>query len=258
MKRNSPCFFFSFRSPYSWIAARLIEEQLSAERTQIEYIPFWEPDEQTLSLLQARGGEFLYIPMSRQKHRYILQDIRRLTTKLGYRMAWPVDRDPWWDLPHLAYLAARRDGKEMEFFWAVYRARWEEGRDICSSDTIRALATEVGLDPTSIVESPNDQTIRQKGVEALYRCYRDDVFGVPFFCNRHARYWGVDRFDEFVASLTSGGTQSISNTEHEGGASATRSRDGGATTSNAPTASVPVELLERVGSYDNDHAGGCG
>src|SRR5262245_62169356 len=100
MGTKRPRFYFSFRSPYSWMAARLLEERLDPRPYGIEYIPFWEPDEHTLSLLRSRGSDFLYTPMSRQKHLYILQDIKRIATGLGYSMAWPRDRgNLWWDLP---------------------------------------------------------------------------------------------------------------------------------------------------------------
>ncbi|MCC5603255.1 2-hydroxychromene-2-carboxylate isomerase [Nostoc favosum] len=201
MKTSSPRFYFCFRSPYSWVGARLLEECFDSKQYGIEYIPFWEPDKQTLILLKAKGGEFLYTPMSRHRHLYILQDIKRLTTKLGYKITWPVDRNPWWDLPHLAYLAARRYGKGSSFFWAVYQARWEKGENICSIDTISRIAQEVGLDPELIAQAPHDPTIRQEGVEALYKAYRDSVFGIPFFINGNEKFWGSDRFEDFAFNL---------------------------------------------------------
>src|SRR5207248_235568 len=93
-----PRFYFSFRSPYSWLAARVIGGP-GTDRHGISYIPFWEPDEITLRDLRALGGEFLYTPMTKAKHLYILEDIRRLATSAGVRFFvhrrekfWGVDR----------------------------------------------------------------------------------------------------------------------------------------------------------------------
>jgi len=201
MKSARARFYFSFRSPYSWIGARLLEEEFDPKDSEIEYIPFWEPDERSLELLNAKGGEFLYTPMSRQKHLYILQDIKRITSKLGYLMSWPIDEKPWWDLPHLAYLAARRQGKGQEFFWAVYRARWERGENICSVETIRTLAEEIGLSPNKIAAAPDDNSIRAEGAEVLYSIYQDGVFGVPFFICGREKFWGIDRLYDFKLKL---------------------------------------------------------
>lgn len=202
MRNEALKFYFSFRSPYSWIAARRLQRALVLKDTAIELIPFWEPDDCTLGKLEKKGGEFLYQVMSRAKHLYILQDIKRMTTKLGYKLAWPVDTEcPWWDLPHLAYLSACQHGKGSAFFWAVFRWRWELGKNICLEPTIREIAEEVRLDPDETVQAPNDDQLREEGAEALYKCYRDDVFGVPFFMNGYQKFWGVDRLDDFLDSM---------------------------------------------------------
>ena len=101
MKRRQPKFYFSFRSPYSWMGAKLLEERLGAETQSIQYVPFFEPDETSTALLLERGERFVYTPMTREKHLYILQDVKRLTHKFGYSMTWPIDREPHWEVSHL-------------------------------------------------------------------------------------------------------------------------------------------------------------
>jgi 2-hydroxychromene-2-carboxylate isomerase len=234
-------FYFSFRSPYSWLAAQDIDEQAAGAHGDIAYVPFWEPDEITLNALRARGGEFLYTPMSRAKHLYILQDIKRLAAGRDRHVTWPVDVSPWWDLPHLAYLVARRNGYGEEFMRATYRARWEQGRDICSRNTIAEIAFEIGLPPAMLASAPEDASIREEGVDALFQCYREGVFGVPFFTCRREKFWGIDRVDGFIAALELHAT--------------VRER-------RRPDHRVPDELPLDTGGplpvLDVDHAGGCG
>jgi 2-hydroxychromene-2-carboxylate isomerase len=203
LKTDALRFYFSFRSPYSWIGARLLRENVDHAKHAIEYTPFWDPDDRTFAMLKAMGGEFPYTPMSRQKHLYILQDIKRLTSKLGYKLAWPVDRDPWWELPHLGYLIARKQGKAMTYLDVVYRARWERGLDICACDNIAALAAEAGIDPAAVLAAPRHAAVREEGALALLRSYRDGVFGIPFYINGFQKFWGVDRFHDFLATLGS-------------------------------------------------------
>jgi 2-hydroxychromene-2-carboxylate isomerase len=199
--RPRPRFYFSFRSPYSWIAARVLHERCDPHAHGLEYIPYWEPDGQTSAALAELGATVLYAPMSRQKHLYILQDVRRLARRLGYEHAWPVDSAPWWELPHLAYLEAQRRGRGLDFLWAVYDARWERGLDICRRETIRALAEQVGLEPTPLETAPDNPERRAEGVEALRRAHRDGVFGMPFFVDGRDRFWGVDRVELFIEAL---------------------------------------------------------
>jgi 2-hydroxychromene-2-carboxylate isomerase len=43
--------------------------------------------------------------------------------------------------------------------------------------------------------------IRQEGLEALRRAWRDGIFGVPFFVLGHEKFWGQDRVDEFLEAV---------------------------------------------------------
>ncbi len=235
-------FYFSFRSPYSWIAARLVAERLGPQAGRLRHIPYWEGDGVTRELLRQRGAEILYAPMTRQKHLYILQDVKRLTRHLGYAHVWPLDQDPWWERPHLAYLAARRRGKGAEFLEAAYRARWEEGRDICAADTLRALAEEVGLEPDALAAAPDDPDLRREGVDGLLEAYREGVFGIPFFASGFEKFWGVDRLAAFLARV--------------GGDEGTDADGPGQLLGHG--LDIPPEAARRVGAYDHDCAGGCG
>lgn len=265
MKPRVRRFYFAFRSPYAWIGARLLEEYIDPADYHIEYRPFWEPDADTLALLTNRGGEFIYTPMSRQKHLYILQDIKRLTTRLGYTMQWPIDPEgAWWDLPHLSHIAVGRyaPAQQQQWFWALYRARWEEGRDICSVETIRELATENGLEPDLLAAAPDNPDIRQQGAEALYQCYRDGVFGIPFFIDGRNKFWGVDRFVDFAARLE----QPDDDTSVKLADLVRRlyARPFQEQPDIAQSISMPFMQTGGVAdrpdayAYDSDHAGGCG
>jgi 2-hydroxychromene-2-carboxylate isomerase len=241
MKSDRPRFYFSFRSPYSWIGARLLQERVDHTRTPVEYIPYWDPDERTQSLLKARGAGFIYTPMPRQKHLYLLQDIKRLASQLGYTLAWPVDRHPWWELPHLGYLVARRQGRERPYLNAVYRARWERGIDICVPENIGLAAADAGIDADAVVRAPADAAIREEGAVALQRAWRDGVFGIPFYINGVDKFWGIDRFDSFVSSLFR------------------ESSDGRRQPQPDPEAAAPAATAQvDTEPYDTGHPGGCG
>ncbi|MBO2445912.1 DsbA family protein [Actinomadura barringtoniae] len=193
-----PRLYFSFRSPYSWLAVRQLEDRHPEISRQLEYIPYWDPDQVTLAGVSSRGAKFHYQQMSKAKHLYLLQDIRRLTAERGYRMRWPIDRDPWWDLPHLAYLAARREGREAELFKALNTARWERGEDICTRDTVRRCAEQAGLDGAVMTGAPEDPDIRAEGIDCLCRAYDDGVFGIPYLRYGRDKFWGLDRLETFV------------------------------------------------------------
>lgn len=190
-------FYFSFRSPYSWMAAhRLAERGLGSD--SLRFIPWWEPRAEELTALQARGGDVLYTPMSKAKLLYALQDVRRQTAKLGLSLRWPVDKNSDWSIPHHLYLALEGSPLSAPFFAAVHRRRWLEGGDVWSwasmGDILRSLGE--AKDPQALASTP---AVREKALAALAEAHMDGLFGVPFFVSGFHRFWGVDRLDDFLA-----------------------------------------------------------
>jgi 2-hydroxychromene-2-carboxylate isomerase len=235
MKRT-PRLFFSFRSPYSWLLVHRLRRCVPDALERIELVPFWEPDERTGPALRERQAVVHYVQMSRAKHLYILQDTKRIATRLGLRIAWPVDTAPWWEPSHLGWLLARRLGRAVEFYDALTSARWERGVNISDPRAIAALAASAGLDGERLAAAVDDPEIRSEGVQCLVEAYEDDVFGVPYLRLGWRRFWGYDRLDDFLREYL----------------------PSGAPPPGDPLEEVPAELRERVGAYDTDTAGGCG
>lgn len=231
--RQPPRWYFNLRSPYSWLAYRELLESYPDVAESLEWRPFWEPDELSERLLAEAGGEFWYTPMSRPKHLYVLQDVRRLAAERGLSVSWPIDREPCWEIPHLGYLVARKYGRGPEFIAHAYQARWQQGRNICHRDTIAAIGRSLGVDPAELADAADNPAVRAEGVAALLDIHRDGVFGVPFFVVGFDKYWGVDRLAAFAAAVRA---------------------------KRPDTLPLPVPAMAPGGgrTVDDGHAGGCG
>lgn len=236
MAKKPPRWYFSLRSPYSWFAYRDLTKHHPDVLESIEWIPFWEPDARSTELLAQQGVELPLVPMAREKNFYILQDTRRLAEDRHLEVTWPIDRDPVWEVSHLAYLVAEETGKGKEFVDLVYRARWQESKNISDPAVIRGIADELGLDADRAAGAVDDADLRARGVQILAAAAKDGLFGVPFFLHGHAKFWGVDRVDAFVASL-----RGVPRTE--------------LAVSDAELAALPQFASAGV---DAGHAGGCG
>jgi 2-hydroxychromene-2-carboxylate isomerase len=193
-----PRLYFSFRSPYSWLTVQRLREVAPDLSEVMDCVPYWDPDETTNAALTERGGEFHYVQMSRAKHLYMLMDTKRLAQQRQLTMAWPVDIDSWWELPHLAWLQARHLGREWQFYDAITEARWGRGEDICTTEVVRAAAEQAGFDPDLAVLAADDPEIRSEAVGCLYQAYLDDIFGIPYLKYGPHRFWGLDRLDAFL------------------------------------------------------------
>ncbi len=198
---SRPRMYFNLRSPYSWLALHDLTAHHPGLLEVIEWRPYWEPDPATEALLNAAGGRFIYTQMSREKHFYVLGDVRRLARDRGLRVTWPIDRSPRWEVSHLAYLEAARCSRGAEFAIAVSRARWEHGRDISDPAAIAEIGAAIGLDPERLARAAGDPGLIAAGTRALMDVYRDGVFGVPFFMHGREKFWGLDRLGIFVTSV---------------------------------------------------------
>jgi 2-hydroxychromene-2-carboxylate isomerase len=230
-----PAVYFSFRSPFSWLALERLREVVPDAMERMNFVPYWDPDPQTDRALRARGAELPYQQMSKAKHLYILHDTKRLTARAGRQMAWPIDVDPWWELPHLAWLRAAELGAGERFYRELVAARWESGRDICTREVIAELAARAGLEAAELAAAPEDAGLRARGVDGLVAAYEDDIFGIPYFRIGRHRFWGLDRLEDFLREWSSRPAPPVSSVPD-----------------------VPTPLLTAVGDYDRDTAGGCG
>jgi 2-hydroxychromene-2-carboxylate isomerase len=192
--------YFSLRSPYSWLAMRALDKADLGIGSQLDYIPYFEPDPAILERLRHAGGDFLYTPMRKEKNLYILSDVKRLMRDEDLRVKWPVDLSPDWALPHLTYLACESLELRKAFAFAAMEARWLKGESLWCWENIWELLAGVSTPDraSDIVRDAQSDEIVQRGVNDLFQAYLDGVFGVPFLLMGREKFWGNDRVSSFL------------------------------------------------------------
>lgn len=198
--------YFSFRSPYAWLAMRHLDTLGWGIGSALEYLPYFEPPESIKARLAELGGSVLYRPMSRQHHFYILTDVKRTLRDSGLTLKWPIDEAPDWSIPHLAYLACPHDAARRHFARTLMEVRWLHGRCIWDWEEVhRLLYTLLGkVEADQTVRRARTEALLEQAVQVLYRAYLDDVFGVPYFIVGREKFWGNDRVEPFLSALTQG------------------------------------------------------
>jgi 2-hydroxychromene-2-carboxylate isomerase len=176
-------FYFSFRSPYAWLATERLESQLGDLGVPIERLPIYPtPD--------LFPNDPAAMP---DKIAYTVQDILRLARERGLTVRFPPP-DPDWALSHAAFLAARHDSAAHRFMLAVFRKRFREGLDLGAESVIADAAREAGLDPDTILAAAHSEELRAEAAAGWRRAVeRDRIFGVPSFVYAGKLYWGQDR-----------------------------------------------------------------
>jgi putative acetyltransferase len=176
-------FYFSFRSPYAWLAAERLESELGDLGTPIELLPI-HPTPEVLANLSATP----------EKLAYLVQDIARLARERGLTLRFPSPVDPDWSLSHAAFLEARRQDAGHRLMLALFRKRFADGLDLGDDAVIGDAAREARLDHDAIVAAAHSEELRAEASAGWQRAVdRDRIFGVPSFVYAGKLYWGQDR-----------------------------------------------------------------
>jgi 2-hydroxychromene-2-carboxylate isomerase len=177
-------FYFSFRSPYSWLATERLEPELGDLGVPIERIPTYPTE-----LFPIDPGA-----RAEEKMDYLVQDVRRLARERGLPLRFPSPDDPDWSIPHAAFLGAQRHGGEHPFMLEMFRKRFCEGLDLGNDGVIADAAARAGLDPSVILHAAHSDALRSRAAESFrLGIERDRIFGVPSFVYAGRLYWGQDR-----------------------------------------------------------------
>jgi 2-hydroxychromene-2-carboxylate isomerase len=181
-------FFFSAMSPYSWLAAERIGTLIS----EAEWKPVFGG-----RVLKAHGRASWGLAEGRATG---MADCEARARRYGLgEMRWP---DAWPSngaLVARALIYAERQRRLERFALTAMRSQFLEGRDLGELETLREVASRVGLSPddaaAAVADLEIDAAMRAASDEAIAR----GVFGIPTALVGDTLFWGDDRLDEAAA-----------------------------------------------------------
>ena len=183
-------FYFSFRSPYSWLAMyriNLLREKLSVE---CQLTPVCPPRDKENFMLSDQNNV-----------KYIVKDVNRIATAYGLDMKWPKPFDTDWLAVHSAYIYAMEQGEQFSFCLAVYQARFIEGKDVGDEMVMRKISLACGLDADTLIEAQTKRQYKRTLLQGMASAGEKGVFGVPFFVYKDSTYWGNDRLEWLLREI---------------------------------------------------------
>jgi 2-hydroxychromene-2-carboxylate isomerase len=182
-------FFFSFRSPYSYLAAP--RAFALSERHDIELV--------------FRG----VIPMAmrgqsvpREKGLHTLRDVKREAVRLG--MPFGRIHDPIGDGAIRCLLVAEHAvdvGRERAFVLEASRGIWAEAIDVSRDSGLRRICERAGLDWPSCAAALGDPELRARVDEHTAALAELGHWGVPVFVLDGELFWGQDRIEDLETVL---------------------------------------------------------
>jgi 2-hydroxychromene-2-carboxylate isomerase len=182
-------FYFSFRSPYSYVAgprAFALADDHEVEVVFRGVIP-----------MAMRGQS---VPRSKQLH--TLRDVKREADRLG--MPFGRIHDPIGEGARRCLLVSEHAadaGRVREFVLTASRGIWAEAVDVSSDAGLRDVCERAGLDWDACAAALEDPAMLAR-VEANTASLVDlGHWGVPVFVLDGELYWGQDRVEDVDRAL---------------------------------------------------------
>jgi 2-hydroxychromene-2-carboxylate isomerase len=189
-------FYFSFRSPYAWLAAERIERELADFTLELELVPLF-PTPETFP------NDPVLLP---NKVRYMLQDVVRLAKEYELPLRFGAALEADWPKAHAAFLGAQELGAGRRFMLEMFRARFGRACDLGSNEVIAEVATRCELPAERLLAAAHSPSLQLLVSEAFLRGQqRDGIFGVPSFVYRNQLFWGHDRLGSLRRALAEAG-----------------------------------------------------
>ena len=183
-------YYFATISPFAYLAGDQLEQKAPGE---IVYHPI-----DLVAVFSATGA----IPLaqrSEQRKDYRLIELERIAK----RRQMPINKNPKYfpinNRPaNCLVLAVRETGGDVaKITQALLTAIWAEERDISDLDTLKAIATEVGVDSALVDQIDQYEALldqeSQQAIEA-------GVFGSPFYIVDGEPFWGQDQLEHALAA----------------------------------------------------------
>jgi 2-hydroxychromene-2-carboxylate isomerase len=185
-------FFFSFRSPYSYLAAPRAFALADSPGVEVVFrgvIP-----------MAMRGQS---VPVSKRLH--TLRDTKREADRLG--MPFGRVHDPIGEGAMRCLLVAEHAadvGRVREFVLEASRAIWSEAVDVATDDGMRLVCERAGLDWLACQTALDDAELLERVEANSAKLVELGHWGVPVFVLDGELYWGQDRIEDVERALLTG------------------------------------------------------
>lgn len=184
-------FYYDLTSPYSYIAAELIEVIAQDSRRVVNYKPT------LLGFIFKITGN---VPpmMNPTKGKYATNDFSRSARFYGLPLNWPKQFPINATAGTRALLKLKDDMPEKagELTRALFRAYFVEGKDITKSSVVGEVAHSIGLNQEVMAAANDEPEYKEKAKQSVNEAIAAGMFGAPYFVVDGEAYWGQDRMDQ--------------------------------------------------------------
>ena len=199
--KTSLDFYYDFGSPNAYFAWKAL--QGVSTRTGLEVImhPVLIGGIFKTTGNQPPWQAFGNVP---SKMKYMQLEIQRFIkehdlTAFKFNTAFPVNTL----LAMRGAIAAQEAGVHDAYFPAVFKAIWEDNKDISQPDILTNVLNDAGLNGAALVAATQAPEIKQGLMDATQDCVDRGAFGLPTFFLGDDIYFGKDRVGQIEQAVVS-------------------------------------------------------
>lgn len=174
-------FYFSFRSPYSYLACQRLLDLNKKLNLSLNVKPVLP--------MVMRG-----LPVPAAKRMYIFLDTKRECARYGIPFGKTVD--PLGEGVNRCmaiFPYAQQQHKTLEYIASISKGIWAEGQDVTEDDLLEKLVTRSGLDWNEAEKFLNDKSWEKSAEQNRKDMIALGFWGVPTFQYGDFSCWGQDR-----------------------------------------------------------------
>ncbi|VVO41582.1 2-hydroxychromene-2-carboxylate isomerase [Pseudomonas fluorescens] len=190
-------FFFDLGSPSTYLAYTQLEKICAQTDCQLIYQPMLLG-----GVFKATGNASpITIPA---KGRYMLHDLDRYAKR--YQV--PLNFNPHFPINTLLLMRAvtgmqlRHPERFLDFIDCLFRALWVDKRNLNAPETVAAVLTENGFEPTEVLALANDDEVKAALKDKTEQALQRGVFGAPSMFVDNQLFFGQDRLDFVLEALS--------------------------------------------------------
>lgn len=157
-------FYFDFVCPLCFLATKPLREVIKEQKAEIEWKPF------ELCPEPAQQMEQIEDVLERPWNQSIAPLAQQLHVEINMPDMPPVPRT---HLAHEGFHFAKKHGQEIAYVDAVFKAYWEEEKDISQIEVLAEIADSLHLDQEIFTRILKDRTFEQVHKDSLVHAYED-------------------------------------------------------------------------------------
>ena len=193
-------FYFDFSSPYAYLASEQIDAVAQRHGRTVDWRPVLLG-----AVFKTSGGA----PLTEQyapKARYSVHDFKRSARFAGVPYRQPSKFPIGSVTPSRAVLWLQREHPEQAaaFVHAIFRAFFQDDRDVSDADVVAAVAREVGIDSDALLRGIQEADIKNALKQRVEDAIAFGIFGAPIVVVDGEVFWGNDRLPQIERWLASG------------------------------------------------------